>query len=114
MKKKLQKILYARGVCRCKCGYRYFIRAVEMAVENPERTQHIGRDIYLPIAIEFHQNPGAIEKGISNVRDIIMKNDGEKLLSEMMGGHKWEGKNPYPKELIDIFAYYFENEANEE
>lgn len=114
MKKKLQKILYAKGVYRSQCGCQYFIRAVEMAIEKPERTQHIGRDIYRPIALEFGQKTCTVEKSISKIRDIIMKNGGEELLCEMTGGHKWQGELPYPKELIDIFAYYFENEKDNE
>lgn len=45
MKQKIQVLLNTTGVFSHYCGYRYFIRAVELALEDPTRLQCIHKEI---------------------------------------------------------------------
>ena len=86
MKQKIQVLLNTTGVFSHYCGYRYFIRAVELALEDPTRLQCIHKEIY-----------------------VMMRNGGHHLLVEMTGCPAWEDKTPYPKDLIAIFCEYLLN-----
>lgn len=101
---KFQSILYSVGVFRHYCGYSYLMEAAQLAAENPERLHSIQKEIYFPVAKKFHTNVHNVEKDIRTVRDILMRNGGDKLLTEMTGFPRWSGKKPYPKELIGILA----------
>lgn len=107
MKKEFQTTLYSVGVLRHYCGYRYFEDAVALAEKNPERLQSVRKEIYLPIARKYCTNIANVEKNIRTVRDVLMKNGGSSLLTELSGCRFWRDKKPYPKELIEIFAEYF-------
>jgi len=99
-----QTILYSAGVFRHYCGYSYLCEAARLAAENPERLHSIQKEIYFPVAKKFHTNIHNVEKDIRTVRDILMKNGGDKILTDMTGFPSWSGKKPYPKELIGILA----------
>lgn len=114
MEEELQEILYSHGVLGTYKGYRYFIRAVSMAVEEPERVENICQDIYWPLASEFRKDVRTIEKHMRTVRDILMKHDGERLLEELGAGGIWVDSSPYPRDIICIFAHYFEGKQSTE
>lgn len=99
-------ILHSAGVGQHYRGYSYFIKAVEMAAENPDRLQNIRRDIYQPIATSFQTTFSNVEKNLRTVRDVFIKNGGDKLLSEIIGSPFWLHNKPYPRELIELFAIY--------
>jgi hypothetical protein len=103
-------MLYSVGVFRHYCGFNYFQDAVFLAVKEPERLQNIQKELYLPIAIKYHTRIANVEKNIRTVRDVIMKNGGEDLLTELTGSDFWMNKKPYPKEMIEVFADYFRTE----
>lgn len=109
MDEKLQELLYSRGVFRHYQGYDYFVRAVYLVLEEPERLQHLYKELYLTIAIEYKKDVRTIEKNIRTIRDIFVKNGGNSLLAQMGGGPFWDDKRPYPKEMIEIFASYLKN-----
>lgn len=116
-KKKLDlySALHSVGVFSHYRGYRYFVMAVRMAAEKPERMQSIGKEIYMPIAKECGTSPSNVEKDIRTVRDVMMRNGGAKLLAEAAGYPFWGDKPPYPNEIIGVFAsYFFENKIDKE
>ena len=100
----LQTTLYSVGVFRHYCGYDYLEDAVALAAEDPERLHSIQKEIYYPIAKKYHTNIHNVEKDIRTVRDIMIRNGGDKLLSDLTGYTLWTEKKPYPKELIEILA----------
>ena len=110
MKQTMQSALQSVGVFRHYCGYPHFILAVTIAAENPDRLQNIRKEIYLPVAKICHAELANVEKNIRTIRDVMMRNDGAALLSEMTGNSCWDKRNPYPKEVIGIFAEYFADE----
>lgn len=110
MDQKLQELLYSKGVFRHYQGYEYFVRSVYMVLENPERLQHMYKELYLPIALEYKKDVRTVEKNIRKVRDVFVKNGGTSLLAEMGGGKFWDDKTPYPREMIEIFAFYLKEQ----
>ncbi len=112
MEKELQRLFYTKGSFRHYRGFTYFIRAVSLAYENPERLHHICKELYLPIALSFGTDMKSVEKDIRHFRDAFMKNDGGTLLTEISGAACWQSKSPFPKEMIEIFVYYLENLAS--
>ena len=113
MDQKIQELLYSRGVFRHYQGYDYFVRSVHLVLEEPERLQHMYKELYLPIAIEYKKDVRTVEKNIRTIRDIFVKNGGGSLLAEMGGGPFWNDKRPYPKEMIEIFASYLKSYLQE-
>lgn len=109
MEKELQRLLYTKGSFRHYRGCTYFIHAVGLAFENPERLQHICKELYLPIAATYGTDMKAVEKDIRHFRDAFMKNDGGSLLTELSGATCWKTKSPFPREMIEIFVFYLEN-----
>ena len=109
MKQKIQVLLNTTGVFSHYCGYRYFISAVELALEDPTRLQCIHKEIYVTVASEFSTTVSSVERNIRTVRDVMMRNGGHHLLVEMTGCPVWEDKTPYPKDLIAIFCEYLLN-----
>lgn len=109
MEQEVQKLLYSKCVFENYKGFDYFIRAVSLALENPERLVYIREKIYAPIAAEFNQNISSVEKDLRTVRDVFMKNNGAELLAEMGGGTFWKESIPYPKDMIAIFSFYLRN-----
>ncbi len=106
MKQKIQFLLHTAGVFSYYYGYQYFIRSVELAVQNPERLQSIQKEIYIIVASEFQTSIASVERDIRTIRDVMMKNGGEQLLIEMTGSPGWAHKIPYPRDLIAIFSQY--------
>ena len=113
MKQKIQLLLYTTGVFSYYYGYQYFIRSVELAVQNPERLQSIQKEIYITVASEFQTSITSVERDIRTIRDVMMKNGGEQLLVQMTGCPAWAHKIPYPRDLIAIFSEYLIQEAVE-
>ena len=111
MTKKIQAVLYSAGVFRHYYGYNFFQDAVLLAVENPERLQSIRKEIYLPIAKEYHTTITNVERNLRTVRDALIKNGGIETLESLMGCSMWYGKKPYPKDLISIFADYLSEQS---
>ena len=113
MKQKIQLLLHTTGVFSDYYGYQYFIRSVELAVQNPERLQSIQKEIYITVASEFQTSITSVERDIRTIRDVMMKNGGEQLLVQMTGCPAWAHKIPYPRDLIAIFSEYLIQEAVE-
>ena len=111
MTKKIQAVLYSAGVFRHYYGYNYFQDAVLLAVENPDRLQSIRKEIYLPIAKEYHTTITNVERNLRTVRDALIKNGGIETLESLMGCSMWYVKKPYPKDLISIFADYLSEQS---
>lgn len=107
MKKEIQKLLYRGGVFHSYRGYVYFEKAVLLVYESPDRILNLRKEIYEPIAIEYNTNVKAVEKSIRTIRDVFIKNNGLDILKDM-GYIVWHTRYPYPKELIEMFASYFE------
>lgn len=106
MIKKIQTILYSAGVFQHYYGYNYFQKAVLMAVENPERLQSIRKEIYFPIAREYHTTITNVERDLRTVRDALIRNGGLETLETLLGCPLWSGRKLCTKELISIFAAY--------
>lgn len=102
---KIENLLHSGGVSHRYIGHTYFIRAVMLAVENPERLHHICKEIYEPIAEEYHTSSTAVERNIRTIRDVFVRNQGVEKL-EQLGLDYIMNQCPYPGELIEIFAYY--------
>ena len=109
MEKELQRLLYTKGSFRHYRGFTYFIEAVILAHENPERLHHICKELYLPVASTFGTDMRTVEKDIRHFRDAFIKSDGGALLAEISGATCWHHKSPFPREMIEIFVYYLEN-----
>lgn len=109
MIKKIQAILYATGIFRHYYGYNYFLQAVLLAVENPERLQSIRKEVYFPIAQENHTTVANVERNLRTVRDAMIKNGGLETLENLLGCPLWGEKKPYPKDLISVFVDYLMN-----
>lgn len=99
-----QTLLYSVGVFQHYFGYAYLQEAVVLAAEKPERLHSIRKEIYFPVAKKHHTNVHNVEKDIRTVRDILIRNGGTDLLTELTGFDSWDGKRLYPKELIGILA----------
>lgn len=112
MKEKLQELLYPRGILPHYKGYQYFIYAIELASEHPEKLTNITKEIYQPIAKRFHTNVANVKKCISTIRNVFMRNGGADLLIEMGGGSYLKTQNPYPKDMIALFATYIQKQKN--
>lgn len=112
MEKELQRLLYTKGSFRHYRGCTYFLRAVSLAYEDPERLHHICKELYFPIALEYETDMKTVEKDIRHFRDAFIKSDGGRLLTEISGATCWETKSPFPREMIEIFVYYLENLAS--
>lgn len=110
MEKEIERLLYRAGVLRTYVGYNYFIRAVILVYENPTRLFNTCKEIYIPIAEEYNTDYRSVEKDIRTVRDVFMRNNGQKVLNEI-GCDIWHEK-PYPRELIEIFAAYLRTNYN--
>lgn len=108
MEEKLHDLLYSTGVFSRYKGYDYFICAVKLAMENPERLKNINENIYQPIGNQFNTSADSVRRCIITIRNIFMENGGADLLTQMGGGTYWKNKNPYPKDMIDIFATYLQ------
>lgn len=106
MMKKIQAVLYSAGVFQHYYGFNYFQKAVLLAVEEPERLQSIRKEIYLPIAQEYHTTIPNVERDLRTVRDALIKNGGLETLESLIGCPLCKSKNPYPKELISMFVAY--------
>ena len=109
----LQRVLYSVGVFRHYCGFAYLEEAVSLAAEDTNRLLSIQKEIYYPVAKKYHTNVHNVEKDIRTVRDILIRNGGEKILEELTGYTLWKDKKPYPKELIGIFAECLQKESHE-
>lgn len=110
MKRKIQNLLHQTGVFSYYCGYHYFIRSVELGVQNSDRLQSIQKEIYITVASEFKTSLTSVERDIRTIRDVMMKNGGEQLLIQMTGSPAWAHKMPYPRDLIAIFCTYLNQE----
>ena len=108
MDQQLQMLLYSKGVFRHYKGYDYFVRAVHLAMEKPERLQHIYKEIYLTVAVEFGTDVRTVEKDLRTVRNVFVKNGGTALLTEMCGASFIGEEHPRLKEMIEIFAFYLQ------
>lgn len=106
MKLTIQILLNSAGVFSHYCGYRYFIRAVELAVQDPTRLQYIQKAIYVTVAYEYATTVTSVERDIRTIRDVMMRNGGHQLLVRMTGSPVWSDRTPYPKDLIAIFCEY--------
>ena len=106
MKRRIQLLLHTTGVFSYYYGYQYFIRAVELAAQDPEKLQSIRKEIYITIAFEFKTSITGVERDLRTVRDIMMRNGGGQLLARMTGNPAWSCKPPYPRDLIAIFSQY--------
>ena len=113
MTQTIQILLNSAGVFSHYCGYRYFIRAVELAVQNPACLQYIQKGIYLIIASEYGTTAANVERDIRTIRDVMMKNGGHQLLVQLTGSPVWADKTPYPKTLISIFCAYLTQKRHE-
>ena len=111
MRQKIQLLLHSAGVFNYYCGYQYFIRSVELAVQDPDRLQSIQKEIYIIVASEFRTTITSVERDIRTIRDVMMKNGGEQLLIQMTGSSAWSHKVPYPRDLIAIFCDYLLREC---
>lgn len=107
MKNELQKLLYQAGVFHSYKGYAYFEMAVFLVYESPDRILNLTKEVYIPIAEKYNTNVKAVEKSIRTIRDVFIKNNGLDILKDM-GYIVWHTRYPYPKELIEMFASYFE------
>lgn len=106
MTKKIQTVLYSAGVFPHYYGYNYFQKAVLLAMEEPERLQSVRKEIYFPIAQEYHTTIPNVERDLRTVRDALIKNGGLETLERLIGCPLCYGKKPYPKELISMFVAY--------
>lgn len=106
MKQKIQLLLHTTGVFSHYCGYQYFVRTVELAIQNPTRLQCIHKELYVTVASEYSTSVASVERDIRTVRDVMMRNGGHELLAEMTGCTVWSDNKPYPKDLIAIFCDY--------
>ena len=109
-KRSLKTLLRSVGVFHHYRGYDYFLMAISIASENPEKLSNIRKDIYLPISIQYKTDIQNVERDIRTIRNVVMRNNGAILLQEMTGGTFWEKNAPYPRELIEIFAEYLTEE----
>ena len=66
------------------CGYRYFIRAVELALEDPtEAPVYSQRNLRHRSIRVCSTTVSSVERNIRTVRDVMMRNGGHHLLVEM-------------------------------
>ena len=109
MEKEIEKLLYKAGVLRSYVGFNYFTRAVMLVYEDPDRLLNISKNIYVPIANEYHVNFNSVETSLRTIRDVFMRNNGQAILKDM-GFEIWH-KRPYSRELIEMFASYLRNHS---
>ena len=109
MKPTLEELLYPLGITNRYRGYPYFIMAVTLAVEDPTRLSNVQKEIYLPIALEYHANPVNVERALRTIRYVVLRNGGPEFLKRLNGGTTPRNATPYPTELIDLFARFLNN-----
>lgn len=112
MKQAIQILLSSVGVFSHYYGYHYFIRAVELAIQDPTRLQCIKKEIYMTIAFEHATTVSNVERDIRTIRNVMMKNNGRQLLIQMTGCPVWTDKTPCPKDLIAIFCEYLNRSSS--
>lgn len=104
-------LLHSVGIYQHYRGYTYLLESVELASREPHRLHNIQKELYLPIAEKYQTNVQNVEKDIRTVRNILIRNGGEEMLSELTGFPFCGNRHPYPKEIIGIFSEYLRNEA---
>lgn len=104
MKQNIESLLLSLGVTRSYRGYLYFIEAVRMAAEEPDRLTCIREKIYQPIARAHRTTIFNVEKNLRTIRDVIVRNQGLELLIQLTGASFLRNTTPYPRELIELFS----------
>ena len=108
MNNDIHEFLFSIGVSQSYTGYPYFISAVERIMEDRSRLSRIRRDIYLPLADQYNTSLSSVEKDIRTIRDVIIRNNGLKLLEKESGRRLYYSDPPFPKEVLEIFAVCFD------
>lgn len=101
----IEQLLHLSGMSRNYIGYDYFIDAIILAMENPERLHHVCEEIYIPVAKKHHTTRAAVERNLRTLRDVCITNHGIDYLCKL-GYNYREQHIPYPRELIEFYAYY--------
>ncbi len=113
MKDRIESLLYSVGAFEHYKGYSYFIQAVMLAAENPERLTDVCKQIYSPIAEANHTTLSNVNKDIRTLRDHFWNNGGKERIIEWTGCSAWEVQKPYPKEFIGIIVRVLENDRTQ-
>lgn len=114
MKDKIEELLYSVGAFEHYKGYSYFVQAVSLAAENPERLTDVCKEIYAPVAETNHTTVSNVNKNIRTLRDRFWENGGKERLIEWTGCSAWKEQKPYPKEFIGIMVRLLENGAEDD
>ena len=101
----IEQLLHSSGISRNYIGYDYFVEAILLAMEDPERLHHICKEIYIPVAEKYHTTRAAVERNLRTIRDICISNHGIEYLSKI-GYNYHKQHTPYPSELIAFYSYY--------
>lgn len=84
-------------------GYRYLAEAIHLTILDENSLRHITKNIYPPVAEQFHVSTYSVEQGIRTVIDVCW-NKNKSLLEEISGCRLSE--KPTNSEFIDILSYY--------
>ena len=112
MKTNLESILRSTGVFHSYAGYGFFLEAISMAAEDPDCLKEIQKNLYLPIAERHQADVRNVINNIKTIRNVIMRNGGYPLLEELADCKFRQKNQPYPKEIIEIFADYVRKNQN--
>lgn len=93
-------------------GYQYLLECIELVLEDDSRLCALSKQVYQPIARQYHVSYRCIERDIRTARDYAWLKGGKGVLEEISGGKFFE--IPSVGELIEILAVYLkENEGRE-
>lgn len=105
--KEAERLLRCLGAQGTGYGLRQMACAVEAAMEDMSRLNHITKGLYQDVASEFNTDWKNIEKNIRSIRDTIWA-EGERGLLEELCGHRLERK-PTNTQLLKILAEYLQS-----
>lgn len=101
----IDELLQKMGIGARYRGYWYSLEAIRMAMENPERLLSTKKQIYEPIAEQYHTSWENVERSIRTIIKVYW-NRGNHAILEAIAGRELEYK-PTVCEFIDIVSVYF-------
>ena len=85
-------------------GYEYLIICIERVIENDKRLCALIKEVYQPVADQYHVSYKAVERDIRTARNNAWGNGGKEVIEKISGGTFYNP--PAVGELIEILAEY--------
>ena len=90
-------------------GFHYQAAAIVQAVQNPQRTRFITKELYPDLAQEFGSTASNVERAMRTAVRYCWERGGRETLEEMAATHLIE--RPTNSEFIDLVAAYIRHSS---